>query len=299
MDVRQGSDGHNSSEIMQADNAQRGPAEAITTSLPPAKRINYTIDYLNEAGGRAWLPEKTALSLESTPKKSPESVNDEPNLESVSDNYGASYPDMENPPGSQERTAIDATFDAYQQEHQKSHEDRPEQAYKKNSPSGITHGALIGQVPPTPILTVIETEPSSPTGPEDELDASMRDTPLSHADLGPPNETEDTSNGDALLIHTHADYPIETVGELLTPQDNIEILPFSDNLSSVEENATNLSANLSAYDNDLRFFNPAHEMYIDLNNPLLFEPFPCMDCGELEIHKYRCNIISRSPFQFP
>jgi hypothetical protein len=311
--VRQGSDGHNLSEIVQAGNTQRGQVDAITTSLSPAGYVNCTINHLTEAADRKTLPEKPALPPQSTPKRSLKSINVEPKMESVLDKYAARTPDMENSPGSQAKTAADATYDIYQQAPQKSHEDRSEQVYKKNSPSRITHDAPIGQAPRTSIPTVVETEQSSLTGHEDELDTSMRDVPLIHVELGSPNETENTSCGDVLMIDTHADNPIQTAEEPPKSLDNIEVFPLSDELPLVEEFATNVSTHhadlplpsveryevkLSAHDDHLDFFNPTHKMHVDVNNPLLVEPFPCMDCGELEVHKYRCNIIGRSIFQF-
>jgi hypothetical protein len=310
--VRQESDGQNSSEIVQAGNTQRGLVDAITTSLPPAVHVDSTINHLAKAADRKMLPEKPALPPQSTPKRSLKSVNVEPKMESVLEKYFAPTPDWENSPGSQEKTAADATYDIYEQARQKSHEDRSEQVHKKNSPSRITHDAPIGQAPPTSISTVVEIEKSSLTGPEDELDTSTRDVPLIHVDLGSSNATEDTSYGDVLMIDTHADYSIETVEELPKPLDNIEVFPLSDELPSVEEIATNVSTHhadiplpsderyevtLSAHDDHIQLSNPTHEIHVDVNNPLLVEPFPCMDCGELEVHKYHCNIIGKSPFQ--
>jgi hypothetical protein len=280
------------------------PVKAITTSFAQGRHIDQAIDHLTKTASKATLYEKSASLLQSTPKPTPKSVNLKPNPGSPLDTYGAPNPDVENSRRELAKMAGDATHNAYQQAHHKTHIDTSEQV-NKDATCGTIHDTYMGHEPPTPMSTVINKRPSSPTAPEGELNTLMDGPSFIDYDPRSPNtaaESLDKSNNDALLIQTGAASP--TV-------DKTGVIQFNDEFFPVEEDAANLSTNdtdpslpsvkqhevkLSTYADSLNLSIPMHEMHIDLNNPLLIEPFPCIDCGELGDHKYDCSIISTFPF---
>jgi hypothetical protein len=283
------------------------PVKVITTSSAQGRHEDNAIYHSAEAASRATLREKPVSSLQSTSKTALKSVNHKPNPGSPFYTYSAPTPDVEKSPGPLTKTAGDATHDGYQQAHHKAHKDTSEQV-NKNTTCETIHASM-GHEPPTPMSTVIKKLPSFPTVSEEELNRLMDDPPLIDYDLEPPNtvaEGTQRSNSDISLIYTGA-------GSVLV--DKIGVFQFSGEFSPVEEDAANLSTHdadlplpsveqhevrLSTYDDDIDLSIPMHEMHIDLNNPLLVEAFSCMDCGELGVHKYDCNIIGRLHFQsFP
>lgn len=218
------------------------------------------------------------------------------------DTYSAPTPDVENSPDPLAKTAGDVTHDAHQQAHHKAHKDTPEQV-NKDATCEIMHDASIGHEPPMPLSTVAKIQPSSPVVLEGGLITLMDNPPLINYNRGPPNTVAEGPRRSDSDINTGAGSPIT---------DKIGVFQFSDEFSPLEEDAAYSSTHdadlllpsveqhevkLSTYDDDIDLSVPMHKMHINLNNPLLVEAFSCMDCGELEVHKYDCNIIGG--FAFP
>lgn len=178
--------------------------------------------------------------------------------------------------------------------------------------------------PQTPAPPLIVPAPKSPVKLEEWLDTSMDDASLIHPTAESPDEHvegQDASIVDAPLTNPVAEHPTKLVEGLDTSMDNGELFSFSDELSPAHKDGhgsthgaelptaagevphlreqSDLSINgdgaLTILIDPLDLFIPMHEMVIDLNCPLLVAPFPCLDCGELEGHRFDCNIGSLFP----
>ncbi|KAF2788493.1 hypothetical protein K505DRAFT_366424 [Melanomma pulvis-pyrius CBS 109.77] len=169
--------------------------------------------------------------------------------------------------------------------------------------------------PQTPAPPLIVPVPKFPAGFGEWLDEMMDAASVTAEPPDKHVEGQDASIIHAPLTNPIAEYPTKLVEGSDTSLDNDELFSF-DVLSPANKDRHGSTHHLELptatgeiphlheqsdiiIDGDRALTNladpldvsvPMHEMAIDMNCPLLVEPFHCMDCGELERHKFDCNI---------